>query len=114
MLVVIGFVVAAAGGVIFYLNLPGRGDQVRPPRGLETAVRTHFLDVEKRNSGDISFYYCEAYYWARVEVEKRPDIKTNPVYQIGSYAARGVLVNESGWEIAATPITSAELDIPCH
>ena len=112
MLMVITVLVIAGGGLAFYLTLPKPGDQVRPPRGLEAAVRAHFLDVEKRASGDIVFFYCENFYWARVEVEKRPDIKTNPVYQIGSYAARAV-PDETEWQITAVPITSQELNTPC-
>lgn len=114
MLSVIAFMVAIAGSLVFYFTLPSRGDQVRPPRGLEAAIRDHFLDVEKRNAGEIAFYYCESFYWARVEVERRPDIKTNPIYQIGSYAARAFEANGAGWKINATPITSRELDVPCN
>ena len=113
LLIIIVLIVSAGGLLIFYFTLPSPGDQVRPPKGLEAAVRAHFLDVEKRNSGEIDFYYCESFYWARVEVEKRPDIKTNPVYRIGSYAVRSIQLNDSNWEIKATPITTPELDVPC-
>ena len=112
LLIIVSVFVVIAGAVAFYLTLPNVGDQVRPPRGLEEAVRSHFLDVEKRNAGDILFYYCETFYWARVEVEKRPDIKTNPVYQIGTYAARAART-DAGWQITAAPITAAEIDRPC-
>jgi hypothetical protein len=112
LLAVVSLLVVIAGAAAFYLTLPSFGDQVKAPKGLEGAVRTHFLEVEKRNSEDIFFYYCEDFYWARVEVERRPDIKTNPVYQIGTYAARAV--NTGGaWDIKATPVTAPEIDRPC-
>jgi hypothetical protein len=113
LLSVVSVLVVIAGALALYLTLPDIGDQVRAPKGLEEAVRTHFLDVEKRNAGDIFFYYCEDYYWARVEVETRPDVKTNPSYQIGTYAARASTAS-SGWEIKAIPITSSELERPCQ
>ncbi len=110
---IVSILVITAGGVIFYLTLPRFGDKVGAPKGLEDAVRTHFVDVEKRTTGDIDFYFCDNYYWARVNVEKRPDIKTNPVYQIGTYTARATGNSETGWKIAATPLTSADADQPC-
>lgn len=113
LLAAVSFLVAIIAVVAFYLTLPRRGDQVRAPRGLETAIRSHFVDVEKRATGDIAFYLCEDYYWARVEVEKRPDIKSNPIYQIGTYTARAVGNSESGWQITAAPITEPRDDTPC-
>ena len=110
---IVSVFVVIAGGAIFYLTLPSFGDRVRAPQGLEPAMRSHFLDTEKRTANDIAFYFCESYYWARVEVEKRPDIKTNPVYQIGTYVARATASGD-GWAITATPVTSPEIDVPCR
>lgn len=107
-------IVVAAGILISYLTLPRFGDAVRAPRGLEEAVRNHFTDKEKRTATDIVFYYCDSYYWARVSVEKRPDIKTNPIYQIDSYKARAVAGGENTWSITAAPITTPEMDTPCN
>lgn len=110
---IVSVLVVIGGGVIFYMTLPSVGDKVRAPAGMEDAVRAHFLDKEKRPANDIGFYYCGGSYWARVEVEKRPDIKTDPVYQIGTYAARVTGSQEQGWSITAAPITSREADVPC-
>jgi len=107
-------IVIVIGVAISYLTLPKVGDLVRGPKGLEEAIRTHFLDKEKRTSTDITFYYCESYYWARVGVEKRPDITTNPVYSLASYKARATAAGENKWTITATPITTPEMDVPCR
>lgn len=106
-------IVLIVGVVIGYMTLPRMGDIVRAPKGLEEAVREHFLLKEKRTSTDITFHHCETYYWARVGVEKRPDIKTNPLYLIDSYKARAVAQPDGGWAITAEPITSPDLDVPC-
>lgn len=110
---IVSVFVAAAGFLVFYLTLPSVGDRVRAPQGLEQAVRSHFLDTEKRTATDIAFYHCGEFYWASVDVEKRPDIKTNPIYGIGTYTARAVGDTESGWKITAAPVTSAEPTAPC-
>ena len=105
-------IVIIVGVVIGYMTLPRMGDTVRAPKGLEEAVRDHFLLKEKRTTTDISFYYCETYYWARVGVEKRPDIKTNPLYLIESYKARAAQ-GDGNWAITAEPIKGPEMDVPC-
>ncbi len=110
-LAVVSVFVVIASGAIFYFTLPRYGDLVRAPHGLEQAVRTHFLDVEKRTATDIEFYYCETYYWARVDVETRPDIQTNPIFQIGTYTARGS--SDAGWNITASPAEGPERAEPC-
>lgn len=110
---ILAVVVVVAGVLISYYTLPRFGDAVRAPKGLETAVRNHFLANEKRTSTDIIFYNCETYYWARVGVEKRSDIKTNPIYLIESYKANATARDDGTWTITATPITSPEMDTPC-
>jgi len=111
---ILAVVILAGAAALSYLTLPKFGDAVRAPRGLEAAVREHFLVAEKRPSTDIEFYYCETFYWARVSVEKRPDIKTNPIYQIGTYSARATETENNTWSISALPITSPETDVPCR
>ena len=106
-------IVIIVGVVIGYMTLPRMGDTVRAPKGLEEAVRDHFLLKEKRTSTDITFYYCETYYWARVGVEKRSDIKTNPLYLIASYKAKASAQADGIWTITAEPLTSVEMDVPC-
>jgi hypothetical protein len=100
-LVVLGVLIA--GSAVFYLTLPGIGDAVRAPAGLELAVRDHFLLKEKRTATDIIFYQCDGYYGAKVGVETRSDIP-NPLFRIDTYSARAV---ERGgqWEISAAPVT---------
>lgn len=110
---VVAAVVIIAGAVVAYLTLPGIGDAVRAPAGLENAVRDHMLSAEKRIATDITFYYCDTYYWARVGVEKRPDIKTNPIYLIDRYNARAAAASDGQWSITAAPAISPEDDIPC-
>src|SRR5439155_18186223 len=85
---IVAVFVLIAGGLIFYLTLPGIGDKVRGPEGAEDAVRNHFSDKEKRNATDITFYLCDKYYWAHVDVETRPDVSANPLARVSSYAAK--------------------------
>ena len=110
---IIVVLVLVGGGIAFYLTLPGVGDQVRGSTAMEMAVREHFLTKEKRTATDITFYQCDKYFWARVGVEVRTDIKTNPVYALDKYTAR---IEPSGgnFNITATPVTSPEIDIPCR
>lgn len=110
---IFGIVVIISGAAFFYFTLPKSGDVVRAPQGLEAAVRDHLLVSEKRTATDITFYYCETFYWARVGVEKRPDIKTNPLYLIDTYKARAIVREDGAWTVAAAPITSSEMDAPC-
>lgn len=105
--------VLIAGGFVYYLMSPGVGDQVRAPSGLEDAVRSHFLDKEKRTATDITFYNCDGSYWARVDVEERPDIQANPIYKIPRYRAKA-MKNDGAWNIAASPVTSDDMDVPCN
>lgn len=105
--------VAVGVGVFFYVTLPTTGDRVRAPRGLEDAVRANFVDVQKRDATDIEFYFCDTFYWARVNVEKRPDIKTSPIYLIDKYKARATQTDDT-WSVTAEPIMSPDMDIPCR
>lgn len=104
--------VVIAGGIVFYLTLPKTGDQVRGSTQMEMAVRDHFLTKEKRTATDITFFQCDKYFWARVGVEVRPDIKTNPIYALDKYAAR-IEQSANTFIITATPVTSPEIDTPC-
>ena len=106
-------VVIIAGIVVSYVTLPQPGDLVRAPKGLEEAVRDHFLVNEKRTATDVTVYYCGTFYWARVGVEKRPDIKTNPLYLLSTYTARAT-ADEGKWKIMSGPVTSPEMDVPCN
>ena len=112
LLIVAAVLVIIAGGVILYVMLPGAGDKVHAPAGLEQAVRDHLLDKQKRVATDIIFYYCGGdSYWAHAGVETRSDIP-NPVYKLNSYAvsAKG---QDPNWEITSKPISSPADDKPC-
>lgn len=105
-------IVLIAGGIVFYLMLPGVGDQVRAPKGLEQAVRDQLLEKQKRVATDITFYSCGGdSYWAHAGVETRADIP-NPIYKLDKYAvnAKG---QDPSWEITSKPINSPSDDQPC-
>ena len=105
-------IVLIVGGVIFYMTLPGVGDKVRAPKGLEQAVRDQLLDSQKRVATDIVFYYCGGdSYWAHAGVEKRTDIP-NPIYKLDAYAvnAKG---EDPNWDITSKAVNSAGDDKPC-
>jgi len=113
-LIVLGVVavfVIAAGVTASYLTLPGVGDKVLAPRGLDQSMREHFLTKQKRDMTVNTVYQCEGFFWTRVGVETRNDLP-NPVFRIGTYAARAT-PNGDGWDITAAPITSPEMDVPC-
>jgi hypothetical protein len=107
--VVVG--VITVGIIIAYLTLPGVGDEVLAPKGLDLAVRDHFLTKEKRTATDITYYQCDGYYGARVGVETRTDIP-NPLFRVDAYTARAA-AKGGQWEITATPVTPPEAFVPC-
>lgn len=111
--IVVVFIAIAAAAVI-YLTLPGVGDRIRVSRDLEDAVRSHFLDKEKRTATDITFYKCDKYYWAHTEVETRTDIPGNPLSRVSSYATKATPRDDGKWKITALPITSPDMDTPCR
>ena len=108
--VVLAVIVLAAA--VFYLTLPGKGDVVRAPAGLELAVRDHFLTAQKRTATDIIFYQCDGYYDARVGVETRNDLP-NPLFQIGTYSARAT-EGDGRWEITAAPVDPPAAFVACR
>ena len=108
--VVIG--VIAAGLLVFYFTLPGKGDVVRVSAQFELALRDHFLTTQKRTATDIVFYQCDGFYDARVGVETRTDLP-NPLFQIGTYSSR-MVPREGGWDITATPLSNPSEYVPCQ
>jgi hypothetical protein len=111
---IVAVLVLVAGSIVWYLMRPGVGDKILGPKGLEVAIRDHFLTKEKRTATDIAFFNCGDHTWARVGVEVRPDIKTNPIYQVAKYSARASALPDGSWQITAAPITSPEMDVPCR
>ncbi len=114
LLAIVVVCIAIIGAVVFYLTLPRVGDRIRAPKELEDAVRSHFLDKEKRTATDITFYKCDKYYWAHTEVETRTDIPGNPLSRVSSYATKATPRDDGKWEITALPITSPDMDTPCR
>ena len=114
LLFLVALIVAAAGAIVYYVMLPGVGDRVPGPKGLEDAVRAHFLDKQKRTATDVTFFTCDNFYWARVDVETRTDIPGNPLFLIPRYRAKAVRLGDGTWDIAASPVTSADMDVPCN
>ena len=109
---IVGLCVLVIGAVVYYLTLPGVGSRIIGPKGLEDEMRGHFRDKQKRTATDITFFNCEGFLWARVDVEVRPDIPGNPLYAVSRYRAKAV-PRDAVWDITASPITSPEMDTPC-
>lgn len=108
---ILAVLVLIAGVAGSYYMSPGNGDKILAPKGLEIALREHFLTKQKREATDIAYYKCEGNVWARVGVETRTDLP-NPVFRIGTYAAKA-MQNGDVWDITAAPISTPELDVPC-
>lgn len=99
--------VIVIGGLVVYFTMPGFGDEVRPPAGLEEAVKTHFNDQEKRAVSEAAYFYCNDFYWARVNLEKRPDITARKLDE--GHRRVTATQNESGaWQIAAAVANGTE------
>jgi hypothetical protein len=105
--------VVVIGAVVFYFSLPGVGDKVKAPKGLEDQVRDHLLIKEKRTPTDMTFYYCGKYYWAAVEVETRPDIPGAPINRVSRYRVAAIQADAEDWNITAVPVTGTDPDVPC-
>ena len=113
LLLIVVVIVIVAGGLIFYFTLPGVGDAVKAPQGLEDAVRSHFLDKEKRTMTDESVFYCGGFYWVKVDVEKRPDIVGKPNSNVSTYIGKATQQPDGTWAITATPVVDDENGGPC-
>ena len=109
---IVGLCVLVIGAVVYYLTLPGVGSRIIGPKGLEDEMRNHFHDKQKRTATDITFFNCEGFVWARVDVEVRLDIPGNPLFAVSRYRAKAV-PRDGVWDITASPITSPEMDTPC-
>ncbi len=100
LLLIVAALVIVVGTVIYYITLPGIGDQVLGPKGLEENVRSYFLDVQKRTATDVTFFYCGGYYTVKVDVEARYDIPGNPLAAIPTYWAKAVSRDGGKWDIS--------------
>lgn len=113
-ILVVAVGVAIAGGAFMYFTLPGIGDAVLRPAGLEQELRHHMSDVEKRDATDMAYYLCDQFHWVRVGVETRPDIPAKPHNMVDKYRVKASQTADGKWTIAALPILSAEENIPCR
>ena len=113
LLLIVSVFVILVGALIFYFTLPGVGDAVKAPDALEDAVRVHFLDKEKRTMTGASTYYCDKYYWIKVDVEKRPDIVGKPNNTVSKYIAKAEPQPDGTWAVTATPVTGDDWGTPC-
>ena len=113
LILIVALGVTIVGAVIFYVSLPGVGDEVKAPSGLEDAVRLHFLDKEKRTMTGAFVFYCDKFYWVRVDVEKRPDIVGKPNNTVSKFIANAKQQPDGTWAITATPVVGDENAAPC-
>ncbi|HMQ02636.1 MAG TPA: hypothetical protein PKD26_01800 [Pyrinomonadaceae bacterium] len=98
---VVVVVVLLAGGLALYMMAPAEGEQVRPPDFLQSAVRTHFIDKEKRSVETATFYLCREFYAARVQLEQRPDITARQMDE-GRRWLKAVEKAKNQWEITSS------------
>ncbi|MEP6787603.1 MAG: hypothetical protein ABJB40_04180 [Acidobacteriota bacterium] len=113
LLLIVALFVLVVGSVVFYFSLPSVGDAVKSPEGLEDAVRTHFLDVEKRTMTDAAAFYCDKFYWIKVDVETRPDIVGKPNSTVSKYVANATQQPDGTWTVTATPVAGEDWGDPC-
>lgn len=113
LMLIVAACVAVAGAVIFYFTLPGIGDRVKAPAGLEDQIRNHLIDKEKRTPTDIAVYYCGNFYWAAVDVETRPDIPGTPINRVSRFRVTAIQTDASSWTISAVPVSGPDPDVPC-
>ena len=104
--------VGLIGAAVIYFYLPGEGDEVKAPPGLEVAVKNHFLNSEKRPVTEANYFYCKDYYWVRVVLERRADI-TARVMDAGNRRVVGVEREPGKWEITPLPFDEDQPDVPC-
>jgi hypothetical protein len=104
--------VLVIGGMVVYFTMPGVGDEVRAPQGLEEAVKTYYDDNEKRAVSEVTYFYCKDFYSARVMLEKRPDV-TARQFDHGNRRAIAVENPDGSWSITSNPIAPDENADPC-
>jgi hypothetical protein len=110
---IVVLVIAAIAAVV-YFSLPGVGDQVRPAQDLYDAVYDHMLTSEKRTATDMTFYYCDSFYTAKVTVEPKSTAPTKPedvATQFKIVARKG---DDGTWQISDTAVRPKEEITPCQ
>ncbi len=114
LLLVVAAGVIVVGILVSYLTLPGVGDKVKAPKGLEEQVRDHLSIKEKRTAKDMTVYYCGSSYWADVEVETRPDIPNSPINLVSRYSVTAMRADKDDWNITSTPVAGEAPGVPCQ
>jgi hypothetical protein len=105
------FAVAAVVGVIIlgavlYFGQAQYGDLVRPPAGLEDAVRSYFFKTEKMEAAEVNAYLCEGAYGIEAWV-------TPPNNSTAGKVKRNAIAVTTGtdpmtWEIKPGPTDPAQ------
>lgn len=101
---IVAVVVLATIAAVLYFNLPGIGDEVKAPAGLEDAINDHFISKEKREITEIKVFYCKDYYAVQVKLKPLPsNLKTSPERATDNYDASGTEGSRGRWTILAKP-----------
>lgn len=108
-LAVVGIVVLAIILAVLYFNLPGIGDEVKAPPGLEDAINDNIITKEKREITEMRFFYCETYYTAQVKLKPLPaNLRNSPERAADSYDASGTETSPGRWAVTAMPAFAVE------
>ena len=105
-------IVGLIGVAVIYFYLPGVGDEVKAPTGLDVALNEYFLKNEKRPVTEASYFYCKDFYWVRVVLERRADVTARHL-DAGHRRAIAVENGNGPWAITSTPAAEGQVDTPC-
>jgi len=98
-------------GVVYYLMLPGIGDEVRASDRMHDAVYDYMLTKEKRTPKELTFYKCDGFHWARVWAEPRAYPPSNPYDDVNKYRVSVNQQADGAFQISTLP--GGGNDIPC-
>ncbi|MGD9563919.1 MAG: hypothetical protein AB7F88_17965 [Pyrinomonadaceae bacterium] len=99
--------------VVIYFTVPGAGDEVRPPDGLDEAIKTYYRENEKRDVSGVVYFYCEGSHTARVSLEQRPDI-TAREFDHGNRRAVAIRNTDGTWQLSSKTVEPNETFVPCQ
>ncbi len=105
-------VVGLIGAGMIYFYLPGVGDEVNVPTGLDVALNEYFLKNEKRPVTESAYFYCKDFYWVRVVLERRADVTARQL-DAGHRRAIAAENGNGSWTITSTPAAEGQADTPC-
>jgi hypothetical protein len=111
---IIAVVVLVLIAVGMYFYLPGTGDEVRAPAGMEDAVRSHLASAEKRDLLEMKSFYCKTYYAAQVKVDKPLVAKPSSEKVTNNYDVAATRHEDGSWTVTAMPDYKVDNnDRPC-